>query len=127
MNEKNKNICKYLNFVILTSAGSGCVSISAFGSLVCVSVGIASSLVGLKVCAITAVIKKYESLIKEKKKKHDEIVLLGKTKLNIIEVIIFKFLIDFCISYEELLPVTNKLREYYEMKEEIKNSVKQTA
>ena len=89
-------------------------------------VGIANSFVGLKVCAITAVIKKYESLIKEKKKKHDEIALLGKPKLNIIEVIIFKLLIDLYISHDELPSVTNKLREYNEMKKEIKNSVEQT-
>ena len=40
MSEKYKNTCKYLNYVehllILVSTGSGCASISAFASLVCV-------------------------------------------------------------------------------------------
>ena len=39
-------------------------------------------------------IKKYKSIIKKKKKKHDKIVLLVKYKLNSIEVLISKALID---------------------------------
>ena len=35
---------------------------------------------GLKICAITAGIKKYKSIIKKKKKKYDKIVLLEKVK-----------------------------------------------
>ena len=40
------------------------------------------SAVELKICAITAGIKKYKSIVKKRKNKHDEIVLLPKTKLN---------------------------------------------
>ena len=53
-----------------------------------------SSAIGLKICAITAGIKRYKSIIKKKKKKHDEIVLLTKSKLNTIKVLIFKALTD---------------------------------
>ena len=52
---------------------------------------------------------------------HDKIVLLGKFKLNIIEVLICKALINSYICYNEFLSVNNILREYYEMKEKIKN------
>ena len=45
-----------------------------------------SSAIGLKLCTVTVAIKKYKSIIKKKKKKHDKIVLLAKTKLNSIEV-----------------------------------------
>ena len=55
------------------------VFILAFGSLVGIDVGITSSAVGLKFCAITAGIKKYKSTIKNKKKKQDKIVLSGKS------------------------------------------------
>ena len=92
-----------------------------FTSLVCVPVGITSSARGLKICAITAGINKYKSSIKKKKKKHGKIVLLGKTKLDITEVLIFKALINFWISYDEFVSV-NVLREYNEMKGEIKYS-----
>ena len=69
------------HFLVFVSAVSGCVSISAFASLVGVPIRIASSAVGLKICAITAEIKKYKSIMKKRKKKHDKIVLLAKTKL----------------------------------------------
>ena len=67
-------------------------------------------------CAITARIKKYNSIIKKKKKKHDKIVLLGRDKLSTKEVLIYKALIDSYISHEEFVSVNNVLREYNEMK-----------
>ena len=60
---------------------NGCFSISAFASLLgIILIGIASFVVRLKACARAAGIKKYKSIIKEQKKKHDKIVLLEKTK-----------------------------------------------
>ena len=47
-------------------------------------------------------------------------VLLGKDKLNPIDVLIFKFLIDSYNSHDKFVSVNNVLREYYEMKEEYK-------
>ena len=87
--------------LILNSAVTDRVSVSAFNSLVAVPVGIKSSAVGLKFCAITAGIKKYKLIIKKKKKKHDKIVLLGNAKLDTIEVLISKALIDSYINHEE--------------------------
>ena len=114
--EKYKKTCKYLSHVehllILASIITCCVSMFAFASLVCVPVGIT---------AITARIKKFKSIIKKKKKKHDKIVLLGKDQLNTTEVLISKALINSYISHDEFVSVNNALREYYEMKEEIKN------
>ena len=87
MNEKHEKTSKYLNYVelLLILTVTGCVSISAFASLVCVSVGITSYVEAIKICAITARIKTYNSVFKEKKKKHNEIVMLEKTKLDTIE------------------------------------------
>ena len=97
MSEKYKKTCKYLSYVkhllILASTITACVSISAFTSLVCVPICITSSAVGIKICAVTAGIKNYKSIIKKLKKKHDKIVLLGKAKLDTIEVLISKALI----------------------------------
>ena len=47
--------------------------------------------------------------------------MLGKDKLNTIEVLISKSLIDSYISHEEFVSVNNKLREYNEIKSEIRN------
>ena len=61
MSEKHKKACKYSNYVehllILASTLTGYVSVSAFTSLVDISVGITSFLVGLKTCETTAEIK----------------------------------------------------------------------
>ena len=81
-----------------------------------VPVGITSSEIGLKIYAITAGIKKYKSIIKKKKKKHDRVVLLAKSKLNSIEVSIYKVLVDSVISHDEFLLVTNVIKEYSEIK-----------
>ena len=75
----------------------------------------------LKICAITAAIKKYKSIIKKKKKKHNQIVLLTKSKLNSIEVLISKALIDSVIDHDEFVLMNYVLKEYNEMKDEIKN------
>ena len=48
-------------------------------------------------------------------------MLLVRAKLHNIEVPIYKALIDSYISEEQLVAVNNVLREYNEMKEEIKN------
>ena len=126
MSKKHKKVCRVLNYIdhsrILISTITGCVSISAFASLVGIPIGITSSTVGLKIYAITAGIKMYKLIIKRKKKKHDKIVLLAKSKLNTVEVLISKALIDSNISHDEFVLINNVLKEFYDTKEEIKNS-----
>ena len=125
MSEKHEKVCRPLNYfehcLVFVSAVNGSVSSSAFASLVGVTKSIARSAVGLKVCAITAAIKKYESIIKNKRKKRNKIVLLAKTKLNTIEALISKALIGSCINHDEFVSVNNVLREYHKIKKEIKN------
>ena len=48
--------------------------------------------------------------------------MLPKTKLNTIEVLIFKGLINSNISHDEFVSAKNVLTEYDDMKEEIKTS-----
>ena len=55
--------------------------------------------------------------------------MLVKGKLNTFEVLFSKVLIDSYISHDEFISVNNVLREYYEVKKEMKNfhlSVEQT-
>ena len=56
---------------------------------------------------ITAGIKNYKSIIKKKKKKHDEIVLLAKTKLDSVEELISEASIDSNFSYDEFVSINN--------------------
>ena len=126
MSKKHKKVCRVLNHIdhllIVISRITGRAPISAFASLVVISIVITSSAVGLKICAVTGGIKKYKSIVKKKKKKHDKIILLAKSKLNSIEVLISKTLIDSVISHDELVLINNVLKKFYDMKEEIKNS-----
>ena len=98
MSKKYKKICTTLNyiehFLILASTIIEFISIPAFATLLVIPIGITSSTIGLKICAIATGIKKYKSVTKKKKKKHDKIVLLAKSKLNRIEILISKALID---------------------------------
>ena len=64
----------------------------------------------IKICAITTGIKKYKSIIKKKRKKLNKIVLLAKNKLNSIEVLISKALIDSYISHDEFVLINNVLK-----------------
>ena len=59
--------------------------------------------------------------MKKKKKKYDKIVLLGEYKLNNIEVLISKALINSYISHKEFVPVKNVLGGSNEMKDNKKN------
>ena len=62
-------------------------------------------------------------MIKKKKKKHDKIVLLEKTKLKNIGQELSEALIDSNINHDEFALINNMLKEYGDMKEEI-NSLK---
>ena len=87
MSGKHKNVCLTLNciknFLIIVSTITECISNSAFASLIGIPIGITSSPIGLKICAISARIKKHKSIIKKKKRKPEKIVLLAKSKFNI--------------------------------------------
>ena len=119
-------VLDYIDIIshIAISPITGCVSISAFASLVGIPIGDTCSAVGLKICLTTAGIKKYKSINKKNKKKHDKIVLWAKSKLNSVEDLISKKLIDSNINHDEFGLINNVLKEFYNTKEEIKNSNK---
>ena len=48
--------------------------------------------------------------------------MLAKSELNSTEVLISKALTDSNISYDEFVLINNVLKEFYDIKEEIKNS-----
>ena len=126
MSRKHKKVFITLNyiehFLILASAITSCISISAFASLIGTPIGITNSAIGLKICAICAAgIKRYKSIIQKKKQKHDKIVFSAKSKSNKIEVLVSKALIDSNISHDEFVLINNALKEYDQIKEEIKN------
>ena len=125
MSREHKKVCTTRNyiehFLILASAVTGYISISGFASLLGIPIEVTSSATRLKICLVAAAIKNYKPIIKKKKKKLGKIVLSAKSKLNSIEVLISKALIDSNISHDEFVLINNVLKEYYDMKLEIKN------
>ena len=120
---KHKKVSTTLNnieiFLVLASKITGYTSISVSASFLGILIGITSSAIRLKICAITTGIKKFKSIIKEKKK-HDETVFLEKSKLNSTEVLISKVSIVSVISHDEFVLINNVLKEYNEMKDNVK-------
>ena len=66
-------------------------------------VGIAVASLTLILSLTTGIIKKLPSITRNKKKKHDKILMLAKSKLNSIETLVSQALTDMEKSHEEFL------------------------
>ena len=76
MSKKHKKVClttSYIeHFLISASTITGCISTSAFTSMLVIPIEITSSAIGLKIRAITVGIKKYKLIIKIVLKEHNK-------------------------------------------------------
>ena len=113
----SKKLSKYVTafdyidkVLIVLSATSGWVSIISFTTIVGASVGIASASFTLIFSLTTGIVKELLNITRNKKKKHDKILILAKSKLNTIETPISQALIDLEISHEEFLTILNMRR-----------------
>ena len=70
-------------------------------------IGIISSVFILFFSLTIAIIKKLLYETKERKKKHNKVLYLGKSKLDCIELLISQIVIDLQISHEELKMIDN--------------------
>ena len=106
--------------IVLSSASSGDCIISS-GSVVGAPVRIASAIFTLIFSLTTGIIKKLLSITRNKKKKHDKIVKLAKSRLDSIETLVCQALIDMQISHEEFNTITREKQKYETMKENVRN------
>ena len=74
-------------------------------SIVGAPVGIASASFTLMFSLTTGIVKFLLSITRNKKKKHDKILMLIKSKLNSIDTLISQALIDMEISHEEFIAI----------------------
>ena len=87
----------YIDKISITlSAATGGISIISFTSTIGVPAGIASASFTLIFSIITGIIKKLLNITRSKKKKHDKILMLAKSKFNSIETLISRW-----IKYKE--------------------------
>ena len=106
--------------LIVLSATTGGVSICSFTCVVGAPVGIASASFTLIFSLATEIGKKLLS-ITNKKKKHDKIFMLAKSKLNSIKTLISQALIDMEISHEEFVSIFKQKDKYEKMKENLRS------
>ena len=57
----------------------------------------------------------------DKKKKHDKILILAKSKINNIETLVSQALIDIEISHEEFITILKGKDKYEKMKETVRS------
>ena len=102
--------------LIALSATTGGISIISFTSTIGVPVGIVSASFTLIFSVTTGIIKKLLSTAIKKKKKHDQILMLAKSKYNSIEALISQALNDLNITHEEFKMILNEKDKYEKMK-----------
>ena len=108
--------------LIVLSATSGGVSIISFTTIVGAPVGIASASFTLIFSLSTGIIKKLLNITrKKKKKKHDKVLMLAKSKLNSIKTLISQALIDMDISHKEFITILNEKEKYDNMKDNLRS------
>ena len=124
----SKKLSKYVTafdyidkVLIAVSATSGGVSITSFTSVVGAPVGIASASFTLIFSLTTGIVKKLLNITRNKKKKHDKILMLAKSKLNSIETLISQALTDMEISHEEFFTILKGKDKYEKMKENLRS------
>ena len=107
--------------LIVLSATSSSVSIISFASTIGVPAGIASACFTLIFSITAGIIKKLLSITIKKKKKHNQILMLAKSKYNSIEALISQALIDIDISHKEFITILKEKNKYEKTKENIKD------
>ena len=106
--------------LIILSVATGSISIVSFATAIGMSVGIMSASCGLAFSITTVFIKKFLKATRNKKKKHNKIVILARSKLISIESKISEALINNEISHDHFMTILNEEKKYRELKESIR-------
>ena len=112
----------YIDKILMVlSATTGGVSICSFTSIVGAPVGTANASFTLIFSLTITIVNKLLGTTRIKKKKHDKIFMLAKSKLNSIETLISQALIDMEISHEEFVTILKEKDKYEKMKENFRS------
>ena len=111
--------------LIILSLATGSISIASFATVIGAPVGIMSASCSLAFSITTGFVKMFLKTIRNKKKKHNKIVMLARSKLNSIESKISEALINNEISHEDFMTILNEDKRYRELKESIRMMISQ--
>ena len=106
---------------ITQSASFGTLSIASHATVVGIPAGIAGASLTSIFTVTTGVIKKLLNITRKKKKKHNKIIALARSKLNIIENLISQALTDFEINHEEFSKIIYEKNNYEQIIDNIKS------
>ena len=118
----NKNLVSfhYLDQIFIAlSASFGTLSIASHTTVIVIPVGIAGSSLSLIFTISTGINKSLLEVTKKRKKKHNEIIALAKSKLNTIDTLLSSALNDSKISHEEFSNIITEKNMYENIKENI--------
>ena len=104
------------------SASFGTLSIVPHATVVGIPLELAGTSLTVVFSLRNGIMKKLLNATRKKKKKHNKIVMLAKSKLNSIETLMSQALIDLDINHEEFKTIFNEKGKYEQMKESIKNT-----
>ena len=107
---------------ITLSASFGTLSIASHATIVGIPVGIVGASLALIFTVATSEVKKLLNITRKKKKKHNKIIALARSKLNIIETLISQALTDFDISHEEFSKIIYEKNNYEQIRDNIKSA-----
>ena len=102
--------------IVLSATTSGVSIISFTSTTIGESVGIVSASFTLIFSLTTGIIKKLLNMKINKKKKHDQLLMLAESKFNSIETLISQALGDLDISHEEFIMILKEKDKYERMK-----------
>ena len=105
--------------LIALSVTIGSISVASFANVIGGPVWIVSASLSLAFSISTGIIKKLLKTTRNKKKKHNNIVMLARSKLNSIENKISQALINNEVSYEDFMIFINKEKKYRKLKDSI--------
>ena len=105
---------------ITLSASFGTLSIASYATVVEILAGIAGASLTLIFTVTTGVVKTLLNITRKKKKKHNKIIALVTSKLNVIENLISQALIDFEITHEEFSKIIYEKNNYEQIIDNIK-------
>ena len=91
-----------------------------FTTVIGIPVGITNASLSFAFSLCTELVNKLLKATRNKKKKHNKIVMLARSKLNSIESKISEALINNQISHEDVMTIINEERNYRELKESIR-------
>ena len=107
--------------LIVLSATSGRVSIISFTIIVGAPVGIASVSLPSFFSLTTGIVKTLLNITRNKKKKHDKILMLAKSKLNSIETLISQALFNMETSHEKFITILKEKDKDEKMKDNLRS------